>query len=376
MVLEFFVPHYNGGGEHRYHEIAKRLVSLGHQVDLLTMRVKDVPEYEDIDGINVYHIGPIINNPPQRSFGAFLRYLFSVSSWLLHHDYDVVDAQAYSPLLSSSIVSRITKTPLIGTIHDTSSSSNDQWIQSSRTANFMEKFLVNLKFNKIITVSHATKNSLVNDFGVDASKIEILYNGVDIKKYDSVTVDGTVENQIIFIGRFAPHKHVDHLIRSVHEIKKVIPSIQLLIIGKGEEKDALIDLTNQLNLEDNVTFKQNLSDEELIQSIKESEILVLPSTREGFGMVLAEANACYKPVITYASGGTVEVVQDGYNGFLIQSEDTQCLTNKIRELLENKDLQENYGLNGRRKVEQDFDWDKIVNQYIIILKKLIYEIIG
>ncbi len=371
MVLEFFIPHYNGGGEHRYHEIAKRLVNRGHQVDLLTMKVKNVPELENIDGINVYHIGPCISNPPNRSMADFIKYLFSVSRWLLTHEYDVIDAQAYSPLLSSSIISNIKKTPLIGTIHDTSSSNGDQWIQSSKLANFMENFLVNLKFNKIMTVSHATKNSLVNDFGVNESKIEILYNGVDIPKYDAVKVNQIHENQLIFVGRLAPHKHVDHLIEVLVNIHKKVPSVNLLVVGKGEEKENLLKLVEQNALEDIVTFKQDLSDEELITNIKESEILVLPSTREGFGMVLAEANCCNKPVVTYASGGTVEVVEDGYNGYLIESENVPELENKITYLLENKELQKRFGNNGRQKVETEFNWDNIVDNYVSLLESII-----
>jgi glycosyltransferase involved in cell wall biosynthesis len=302
----------------------------------------------------------------------FIKYMFSVSRWLLTHDYDVVDAQAYSPLLSSSIVSRIKKTPLIGTIHDTSSSNGDQWIQSSYIANFMEKFLVNLKFDKIITVSHATKNSLVNDFGVNESMIEILYNGVDIPKYDAVTIENIVENQIIFVGRLAPHKHVDHLITVLGNIRKTVPSVKLVIVGKGEEKENLVNLVNQNDLEDIITFKQDLSDEELIKKIKESEMLVLPSTREGFGMVLAEANCCYRPVVTYASGGTVEVVEDEYNGYLIESENVAELENKIIKLLNNKELQKQFGISGRKKVEAEFNWDAIVNSYVLLVETMIH----
>ena len=303
----------------------------------------------------------------------FIRYMVSVLIWLLKHDYDVIDAQAYSPLLSSRIASRIKKLPLIGTIHDTSSSNKDQWIQSSNTANFMEKFLVNLKFDKIITVSHATKNSLVNDFGVNESMIEILYNGVDLPKYDAVTIENIVENQIIFVGRLAPHKHVDHLITVLGNIRKTVPSVKLVIVGKGEEKEKLSKwLVNQNDLEDIITFKQDLSDEELIKKIKESEMLVLPSTREGFGMVLAEANCCYRPVVTYASGGTVEVVEDEYNGYLIESENVAELENKIIKLLNNKELQKQFGISGRKKVEAEFNWDAIVNSYVLLVETMIH----
>ena len=371
MVLEFFVPHYNGGGEHRYHELAKRLVQQGHTVDLLTMKILNIPDYENVDGINVYHIGPNIKKAPYRSATDFIQYFFAVIRWLLKHDYDVIDAQAYSPLLSSRIAARFKKIPLIGTIHDTSSSSNDQWIQSSKIANFMEKFLVNMNFDKILTVSHATRDSLVNDFGVDGDKILMLYNGVDIAKYDSIHIDGVQKNNIIFVGRLAPHKHVDHLIKSVNKLQEKIPDLKLTIVGKGEEKDKLIQIVNKLKLEKNIKFKQDLTDEELITEIKKSELLVLPSTREGFGMVLAEANCCYKPVITYASGGTVEVVKNGYNGFLIEPENIEELKQKIQETLENKELKQKLGQNGRKKVENEFDWEKIVNQYINILYDLL-----
>ena len=64
MVLEFFTPHYNGGGERRYYELTKRLVECGHQVDVLTMRVKDAPDHETINGVNIHRLGPVIENPP------------------------------------------------------------------------------------------------------------------------------------------------------------------------------------------------------------------------------------------------------------------------------------------------------------------------
>ena len=371
MVLEFFLPYYNGGGEHRYYEICKRVVERGHEIDVLTMKIAGDTELENMDGIQVHHIGPKIKQIPYRTKGDFIKYFFSVCKWILTHDYDIIDAQAYSPLISSKIASRIKKIPIIGTIHDTSSNNNDQWIQSSNTASFMEKFLVNLNFDKIITVSHATKNSLINDFGVDSEKISIIYNGVDLAKYDSVHADTVIENNIIFVGRLAPHKHVDHLITAVNNLQKTIPNLKLTIVGKGEEKNKLIQMVNELKLNEIITFKQDLTDEELITEIKKSELLVLPSTREGFGMVLAEANCCYKPVVTYASGGTVDVVEDGYNGFLIEPENTKMLTQKIQEILENKKLKEFLGKNGRKKVEEYFDWENITDEYIKVLEETI-----
>lgn len=371
IVLEFFIPHYNGGGEHRCYEIAKRLVERGHNVDVLTMKIAGDKTIENIDGINVHHIGPKVKNIPFRTYSNFIRYFFSVGHWLLTHKYDIIDTQCYSPLLSTSLFSRITKTPLIATIHDTSNNNKDQWLQSAYVANLMEKILVNLKFDKIITVSNATKYSLVNFYGVKENIIEILYNGVDIKKYDSINVKHSNDNQIIFVGRLAPHKHVDHFIKILYEIKDSFSNIHLVIVGKGSEKEKLKMQVKEYGLEKFVTFKEDLTDEELIKELKKSEILILPSTREGFGMVLAEANCCYKPVITYSSGGTVEVVENEHNGFLIDANDIETFKNRTIELLKDKNLQKQMGLNGRKKVENYFDWEKIVDEYITIANNTI-----
>lgn len=370
IVTEFFIPHYFGGGERRFYQLAKKLVERGIQVDVITMKIRDVPDYEKIDGINVYHIGPTIENPPDRSVFDFMRYFFSVSSWIIKNDYDLIDAQSYSPLLSSSIAARIKKTPIFGTIYDTSSSGSDQWMNHSFLASRLEKFLVNLRFDRIITISKSTINSLINDFGVSKDKIELLYIGVDTDKYDST---GDVEkkaDKIIFVGRLIPHKHVDHLIESFEEIVKSVPDANLVIVGRGDEKNNIIDMVSSKSLDARVSFKENLSDEELIKEIKESEVLVLPSTREGFGMVLAEANYCNVPVVTYASGGTIDVVDDGYNGFLVEAGNIPQLTEKILLLLNDKELQKQMGINGRNKVETQFNWDKIVDEYLTIIDNL------
>ena len=97
-VIDFFVPHYQGGGERRLYEIAKRMIKKGHSVDVLCMKIKGVPDYENIDGINVYHIGPTIKNPPYRSPLDFLKFIVAVFKWLMRNKYDVVDAQAFIPL--------------------------------------------------------------------------------------------------------------------------------------------------------------------------------------------------------------------------------------------------------------------------------------
>lgn len=370
VISEFSVPYYNGGGERRYYEMMKRVVKLGHDVDMITMNYPNCKKHEQIEGINIHHIGPTIKNPPIRSKTDFIKFFYSVCTWLLKHDYDVIDAQSYSPLLPATIMSKITKTPLIGTIYDTSTANNDQWVQFSTIAHKIEKFLVNLPFTILLTISTSTKTSLINDFGVSDNNIKILLIGFDTDFVDSVKCEEKDNNTILFVGRLIPHKHADHLLEVINNLKNQIPDIKLVIVGKGIEKDNLIKYIKDNHIEEHVEFLQDLSNEELTYQMKKSNLLVLPSTREGFGMVLAEANSCNIPVIAYKSGGVVEVIDSGKTGYLIEPENVEELTSKIELVLRDKKLQETLGKQGRKHVEEKFNWDKIVNQYIQLLENI------
>lgn len=366
ILSDFFIPHYNGGGERRFYELAKRFVNKGHNVDVICMRIEGVDDYELIDGINIHHVGPEIKNLPYRNMFDFLHFSMAAFYWILKHDYDLIDAQTYIPLIPGYFAGKLKGTPVIATIHDVSSGMTDQWLMLSKLASFSEKFLVKLPYNKIITVSNQTKELLIRNYNVKPEKINVVHNGVDPNYIDSIQINTKYKDSIIFVGRLAPHKHVDDLINALKSLEKEFEDINLEIIGNGIEKDNLIKLVNDLNLNNRIKFLSDLEYSEVIREIKKSNILVLPSTREGFGMVLVEANACNIPVITYKSGGVVEVVEDGRNGFLVEPRDINNLSLKIRLLLENEDLSRKMGEYGRRKVEKCFTWDNIVNEIIEI----------
>ena len=368
IVSDFFIPHYNGGGERRYYEIAKRMVEMGHSVDLICMKIYGVNSNETIDGINVHHIGPTIKKPPYRNLFDFIYFILAAFWWIIKHDYDVIDAQTYAPLIPGFLAAKIKGIKVVGTIHDVSSASSDQWLFFPGLASLIEKILVKLPFNKIITVSKSTRNALVENYGVNPKRIHVVYNGVDLDLIDSVKVDKKYENSIIYVGRLAPHKHVDDLISAVKILKNEISTIKLKIVGDGIEKEKLTKLVNELGLEKNVEFLGDLDYEDVIQEIKKSNLLVLPSTREGFGMVLAEAGACKVPVIAYKTGGVVEIVDEGKNGFLVESRSIEDLTKKIQFLIHNTDTIQKMGIYGYQKVNNFFKWNKLVKCIIKIYR--------
>jgi len=358
IVSDFFVPHYNGGGERRYFEIARRLVERGHEVDVISMGIRGVGDYEEISGIRVHHLGPGIRKPPIRGPLEFIRFMAAVFRWVMTHDYDIIDAQTYAPLPPSFLASRIRGTPMVATIHDVSSAHGDQWLQSSGTAGLLERVLMRLPYDGVITVSRSTASALTDLHGRHAADIHVIPNGVDLELIDSVTP--ATGNYIIFVGRLAPHKHVDHLIEVFSKLITDFPDLKLEIIGDGVERSRLKAMVDDFGVGESVRFHHNLSYREVISMIGGARVLVLPSTREGFGMVLAEAGACGVPAVAYRSGGVVEVIDDGENGFLVEPCDKEALHDRIKLLISDDELRDRMGFEGRKKVEEKFRWDNIV----------------
>lgn len=355
-LTDFFLPHYQGGGERRYYEIAKRLVKKGHQVDIVCMRIAGIPDTETIDHIKVHHIGPTIQKPPQRKLSDFTKFLLAERQWLKKHEYEIIEGHGVS-LFILPWVKYFLKKPAIALIHDVSSGNKDQWFARSRLSSIGEKISAKLPFTKILTVSNGTKNQLIQNYNIKEEKITVIHNGVDIKLIDSVKTQIKTKNNIIFTGRLIPHKHADDILNAFSMILKKIPTAKLTIIGTGSSEKELRQQAKENKLK-NVKFlgnTQNYTD--VIKELKKSAVLALPSTREGFGIVLAEANACSVPVVAYDIEGVRDFVQSGVNGILVPPRDINALARAIIEILTNNQIRIQLGEEGRQRVQQGFTWD-------------------
>ncbi len=139
-------------------------------------------------------------------------------------------------------------------------------------------------------------------------------------------------SDVLFAGRLLANKNVDILIRSISSVREHLPDIRCLIVGEGPEREALVALVRDLDLESNVTFLDFVAD--LYGLMKSSKVFVLPSVREGFGLVVVEANACGLPVITtrHRNNAARTLIIEGENGFLTDPEE-QELAEKIEMAL-------------------------------------------
>jgi len=150
---------------------------------------------------------------------------------------------------------------------------------------------------------------------------------------------------VLFAGRLEKEKGVHILLEALKHVKKAVPSVRLLIAGDGSYRQHLEELVGRLQLSQHVSFLGWLAPEEIWQAYREAWVLVLPSIlAEGLGMVLVEAGLMGRPVIGSGLGGIRDIIQHGYNGFLVPPGNAKALAEAILTVLMNRDLAHQMGL--------------------------------
>lgn len=207
--------------------------------------------------------------------------------------------------------------------------------------------------------------------------------GVDIHRfYPQRNVPGlrnklnisSAEIFVLAIGKFIPRKGFEYLIDAFDIIvnQRRIRNIKLRIGGRGPLKSKYEKMIDQYSLSDFIGFLEYIKDDQIPSYYTEADIFVLPSIidergdTEGLGVVFLEANACQTPVIGSRVGGIMDVIKDGVNGCFVEQKNASDLAEKIIQLAGDKNLREKMGKNGRRIIEQNFNWNAIAEKLVDI----------
>jgi len=202
-------------------------------------------------------------------------------------------------------------------------------------------------------------------------KIQVIPNGIRDEFFN--IENNEVDNRLLFVGGIEPRKGLLNLLKAVKIIREKIPGVRLYIVGsvrKQKYYNSLIDYVKKNKLNENIIFKGELSDEEIKKEFSECSVFVFPSKEESFGIVLAEAEACGKPVVASNIGGIPYVVDDNKTGFLVEYDDVDMFAEKILILLSDKNLRDKMGKLGKEKAKQFLNKD-IAKKYYKLYKTVI-----
>jgi len=246
--------------------------------------------------------------------------------------------------------------------------------------------------DKIIASTTTEKAQLVDLYGADPGKIDIISPGVDTSNFYPIPPDEAKEfigvpidkKMLLFVGRIEPLKGIKTLLQAIGDLRtngKSGKDLCLAVIGgvlegkdghESEDMKLLNGLRDEYGLGDMVTFLGQRSQDSLPYYYSAAELVVMPSHYESFGMVALESMACGTPVIASLVGGLIHLVEDGVTGYHVPVEDPIALSKCISRLLEDKALRYRMGHDAFAFAKK-FDWSNISGRMIEVYRELLPE---
>ncbi len=368
FIIDRVYPVYTGGYEYLVYNISQRL-SEYYDVTVFTSMDDDYKKIGNVKYIKISNKYKYLNSKGIHNFMDSIKFVYNVLSNINNfNDYDVIILNTIPYFLFGHVLSKI-KTKKISIFHEA-------WYEYLNNKNMFFRYGLKHEIKSIvhqsdaiIAVSLSTKNSLLKNYNAkNVYRIPIGINTINKKEKLNIKYD------IIYFGRLASIKHIDDLIKSVKYVKNDFPNIRVAIAGDGEEKQELVNLSNELKLSTNISFLGKIKESEKYSLLMSSRIFVLPSEREGFSISTLEAMYCGAvPVIAKPEYnevfGTSDFVINNVTGLYFELGNINDLKNKIIYLLKNDDIYNQLRKNSIHIASQ-YSWENIIKMYNILLNSL------
>ncbi|MCX6264049.1 MAG: N-acetyl-alpha-D-glucosaminyl L-malate synthase BshA [Bacteroidetes bacterium] len=346
-------------------ELGKALANEGHKVHFITYQQ---PVRLNAFNANIFYhevrvpTYPLFDYPPYE-----LALASTMVDVIINHDLDLLHVHYAIPHASAAYMAKqIVKqkngrnVPVITTLHGT----DITLVGKDKTYEPVVTFSIN-ESDAITAVSQNLREETYRFFDI-RKEIEVIYNFVDVKRFDKKPLDAfrqviAPDNEKILIhaSNFRKVKRIDDVIKVFAKVQATIPS-KLLMVGDGPERHAAEELCRQLGVDEQVRFLGKQEQMEDILAV--SDVFLLPSEYESFGLAALEAMAARVVVISSNAGGLAEINIAGETGFLAEVGDTEAMSNYAIQLLSNPD----YLAGMKEKAFQQactFDISNIIPQY-------------
>ncbi|PKL60854.1 MAG: glycosyltransferase family 1 protein, partial [Methanomicrobiales archaeon HGW-Methanomicrobiales-4] len=293
-IYDVTYPETIGGVEKRIHEIGIRLAGMGHEVHLYGMKYWEGPDTIRRDGLIIHGVCPAmgIYTEGRRSIFQAIRYTIGLIPYLLKADADIIDCQnfPYFPTIATYIISRLKRQTLVVTWHEYWGRYWFTYLGWKGICGLLIEMIALRCSPVTIAVSPLTADQ-IRRAGYQGDLI-IIPNGIDLSSILSVPPSDTISD-LIFVGRFIPEKHPELVVEAVRSLVTGNPDLRCQMIGDGPEYQNIQLIIDEYGLSENITCTGFVSDySQVIALMKSSRVFILPSVREGFGIVAIEAMAC------------------------------------------------------------------------------------
>ncbi len=339
-----------GGAEIYLHEILRRLAARGHEVTQLSERYPGSEPAETIDGVRLIRMGGknTFNFAAYRHVG---RLADEINCDVILDDLNKIPF--YSPWFTRRPVLAVLMHLFRGSIFKEALPPLAAYVWLTET-------MIPLAYKqcRFAVLSESSKKDVVR-LGIPAANITVIPPGTDFDRFrpapgplapDPIPV-------LLHVGRLKKYKSTDHLLQAARLLLDKGRALRVVIVGSGDDRPRLEALAARLGLADHVQFTGFISEEEKVSWYHRAAVLVENSVKEGWGLIVMEANACGTPVVVARSPGLVDSSKDGVNGFFYDYGNIGQLVEKLDLLLADEPLRRKLGTQAIAWARQ-WTWDK------------------
>ena len=369
MVIGQFWP-ILGGAEVQCQRLSSELARQRYDVTVLTGRNQgSSPSEETLDGYQVIRCA-IFPIPKLRNLSFLLSLAWSL--WRLRHTYDIIHVyQALRPASVATVMGRLLGKPVIIKVSGGGKGSDITRMRKRGNRDFFSLWDPLLwrpiKWcDRIIAVSSEIKEEL-NQAGFAPEKVVSIPHGVAVDTYpkSSEMTARSETVQATCVAGLRPIKGVDVLLDAARRVQ----GVHFHVVGDGPQLRQLLTMKTTLGLDGVVTFHGRRED--VAEFLARAHIAVFPSRAEGMSNALLEAMAQGLPCVATAVGGNRDMIQDGFNGLLVPSEDPDALAQAILHLAADSGLRASLGLEAWQTVRERYNLPTVAAQYDSLYAQLV-----
>ncbi len=363
MRVLFLVPDLfrESGGIARYCRLMYKAMSSSveiSQVDVVSLLDSKSDRPIELATNSIYHA----------CTGSKARFTRSVISLAMHH-YDILVVGHVNLMPLAKIVSSISQLPIMVMAYGV-----DVWDRLPAYRRLPLR-----SSDMVIAISEYTRSRMIESNSVKPEKTRILYNCFDPNMLEVLGADYKSDVDIsspnlLTVSRLSrgdSYKGHAQVIRALPYVLQSFPNLNYYIVGKGVLSTELASLASELGVKSNVHFLGFLDNPSLQSVYNHCDIFIMPSMKEGFGFVFAEAMMYGKPVIAGNQDASVEVVQHNETGILVDPRDTKQIAEAILLMLSNEDMRKRMGNQGLTVAKEKFNFSKFSNSLV----KYIHEVV-
>ena len=345
------------GGANRVLLFSKELMRRGHHVTVCCLPGFEMACRLELAGIPFHTLNP----------GSDVNVMAvpELYRMIRENDIDLIDVHSPKFYWLALMAGRLSGRPVVIT--------RNVPFRKSGVKKHINGFLYRDLVDQMIAISDKIKRELIEDFRIDSSSIEVIYDGIDISGFEPSELPASADNRgcplrIGVMSRLVRGKGLECLIDAIPAIVRNVPDAHVVLAGSGEIGEQLRLQAQKLNIGDRITFAGFIED--VPGLLRGMAITVVPSPQEGMSMSALESMASGVPVVATTGGGLVDIIVDMENGLIVAPNDPEALADGVIRLLRSD--YRAMGVKAKSVIEEKFALNRVVDQYEHLLTPLMH----